>query len=237
MITPKDIERKTMNEEKKKEAQNSIFGYYVGRPLSYILTIPLLYTNISPNMVTCISIIFLMIGFMMLSVASTTSIRLIGLLFIFLWNMGDGIDGNIARFKNIKSANGDLLDTLGGYLAIVLIILGMGNAAFNDTYSRLPMNYCILQLSGISAVATLIPRVLMHRKIASKNASTVVIALKNKSSYGFSKKVMLNICDPAGFQEIFMLIAIIFHGMTEFTLIYFVINISVMIYSIYKLLD
>lgn len=43
MITPKDIENKTMSPEKRKSAKNDYFAFYVGRPLSYILTIPFLY--------------------------------------------------------------------------------------------------------------------------------------------------------------------------------------------------
>lgn len=63
MITPKMIEEKTMNTEKRKSAKNDYFAFYIGRPLSYILTIPFLYTNISPNTVSVLSIVPLGIGF------------------------------------------------------------------------------------------------------------------------------------------------------------------------------
>ena len=36
MITPKEIEQKTMSPEKRKSAKNDYFAFYVGRPLSYI---------------------------------------------------------------------------------------------------------------------------------------------------------------------------------------------------------
>ena len=107
-----------MTEAKRSEDKNSYFGFYIGRPLSYILTIPFLYTNITPNTVTIISIAFVIAAYICFSVATTTNMRLLGLLFLFLWNMFDGVDGNIARYKNLRSASGDLLDTLGGYLAI-----------------------------------------------------------------------------------------------------------------------
>lgn len=67
MITPKEIERKTMSEAKRKEAKNSIFGFYVGRPITYVLTVPFLYTNISPNAITVWSIIFAIGGYICLS--------------------------------------------------------------------------------------------------------------------------------------------------------------------------
>lgn len=239
MITPKQIEEKTMSPAKRAEAKNSIFGFYIGRPITYILTVPLLYTNISPNAVTIISIIFLIAGYVFFTFGHTTNMFLIGIFMVFLWNMGDGIDGNIARYKNIKSENGDLLDTLGGYLAMALILLGMGNAAFNDTQGNVYISAQLpIVLSGISAVSTLVPRVLMHRKL-SKNTKKDdnTVALKDKEHYGFARIVALNICDPAGFQEVIMLIAICFHLATEFTIGYCFLNIVIMVYSIKSMME
>lgn len=238
MITPKDIERKTMTEEKRREAHNSYFAYYIGRPLSYVLTVPFLYTNIAPNIVTCFSIIFAIIGFLFLSLGQTVSSRLIGMLFFFLWNMGDGIDGNIARYKELKSSNGDLLDTLGGYVSLSLILLGMGNAAYNDINGHIFISSVVpVALGGISAVISLIPRLLMHRKIALNPKESKVEKLKDKSNYNVAKIVVLNICDPAGFQEVIMLIAILFNLCTEFTFCYFILNMMIMIYSIGNMLE
>ena len=237
MITPKDIERKTMTEAKRKEACNSIFAFYIGRPISYVLTIPFLYTNISPNTVTMASILFCIAGFGIVSFAQTTTLRLIGVLCFFLWNMGDGIDGNIARYKGLKSSNGDLLDTLGGYLAMSLMLLSMGNAAFFDTNGNVYLtSFLPVFLGGWSAVATLIPRVLMHRKNA-QNKDANVSQLQDKSKYSISKVIMLNLCDPAGFQVVFIAIAILLNLATEFTIVYALINTVVMVYSIYNLLD
>ena len=95
MITPKDIEKKTMSPQKRAEAKNSYFAFYIGRPLSYVLTIPFLYAGISPNIVTMISIVCAFIGFVFLSFGTSIEYQLVGVFFFFLWNMGDGIDGNI----------------------------------------------------------------------------------------------------------------------------------------------
>lgn len=237
MITPKDIERKTMTEAKRKEACNSIFAFYIGRPITYVLTVPFLYTNISPNTVTIFSILFCLAGFGIVSFAQTTSLRLIGVLCFFLWSMGDGIDGNIARYKGLKSANGDLLDTLGGYLAMPLMLLSMGNATFFDANSNVYLtSFLPIFLGGWSAVATLVPRVLMHRKNA-QNKDANVSKLQDKSKYSISKVIMLNLCDPAGFQIVFMAIAVLLSLVTEFTIVYALINTAVMVYSIYNLLD
>ena len=237
MITTKAIEKKTMTEAKRKEAKNSFFAFYIGRPITYYLTIPFLYTNISPNTVTIISIIFTILGFGFVSFGQTVGTRLIGVLFFFLWSMFDGVDGNIARYKNIKSDNGDLLDTLGGYLSMTLILLSIGNATVVDDRSlRIITPLFPIVLSEVSAVSTIIPRLLMHRKNAMKGNSASN-ALKDKSSYSIPKIIMLNICDPAGFQQVFMLLAILFGLCTEFSIAYFLINVLVMVYSIRALLD
>ena len=239
MITPKDIEKKTMDKAKRAEAKKSFFAFYIGRPLSYFFTVPLLYTNIRPNTVTVVSIMFLICGYFLFSIGHSTGVFLIGLLMIFIWNIGDGIDGNIARYKNIKSEHGDLLDTLGGYLAITLVLLGMGNVAYNDPLGNIYIKKELpLVLSGISAISTLLPRLLMHRQLAKKRSHIQnTLSLKDKENYGFAKIVILNICDPAGFQEVAMLIAILFHLSTEFTILYCILNIIIMLYSIKNMLE
>ena len=108
MITPKDIENKTMSPEKRKSAKNDYFAFYIGRPLSYILTIPFLYTSISPNTVSLISIIPIIVGFVLMCIGSTKKVLIVGWLMFFLWNLLDGVDGNIARYKKQFSKMGSV---------------------------------------------------------------------------------------------------------------------------------
>ena len=138
----------------------------------------------------------------------------------------------------MKSANGDLLDTLGGYLAMVLMILAMGNAAYFDQDGWRPADPAMpVMLSALSAAATVIPRLLMHRKLSLNPGKAEAAALKDKGSYGFAKIVALNLCDPAGFQEVVMLVCIVLSLNTQFTVLYFVLNVCMMLYSIRKLLE
>ena len=51
MITIKDIEEKSMTPEKRAMAKNDLFAFYIGRPLSYVLSIPFMYMNISPMII------------------------------------------------------------------------------------------------------------------------------------------------------------------------------------------
>lgn len=100
MITPKEIEEKTMSPEKRKSAKNDYFAFYVGRPLSYILTIPFLYTNITPNAVSLISIIPLVVGFVVMYFANSTSMMILGWACFFLWNLLDGVDGILLDIRS-----------------------------------------------------------------------------------------------------------------------------------------
>jgi len=83
MITPRDIEQKTMSPEKRNSAKNDYFAFYVGRPISYILTIPFLYTDISPNTISVISIIPIIAGFVVMYIANDKSELMVGWLFFF----------------------------------------------------------------------------------------------------------------------------------------------------------
>lgn len=239
MITINDVRIKTMSNEKKAEAKNSYFAFYVGRPISYLLTIPFLYTSITPNIITIISIVFSTIGFMLLGFGSSLSHRLIGLLFFFLWNIFDGIDGNIARYKNVKTISGDTLDTFGGYYSMCLMLFGLGVSSFNDFEDIVIINNVFpLVLSGLSCVFALIPRLLMHRQNEKmlKNNVQKESSLNKKESYNFIKIFALNISDPAGFQEIIFLISILFHISSIVSIFYFMFNSMIMIYSINSLI-
>lgn len=99
MITPKQIADKTMSSEKRASAKNDIFAFYIGRPISYVLTIPFLYTKIRPNTISLISIIPQIIGFVLFYLAENKKMLVIAWLMFFLWNLLDGVDGNVARYK------------------------------------------------------------------------------------------------------------------------------------------
>ena len=241
LITPRDVESRSMSEEKKKEAKYSYFAFYIGRPLTYVLTVPFLYFSISPNVVTVVSILFAVAGFIFLSFGATTPLRLRGVFLFFLWSMGDGIDGNIARYKNIKSENGDLLDTLGGYVAATFLLLAMGCCAYNDPHGPKWVNgyfNVYIVLGGLSAIFTLIPRTLMHRKRARlNNIQSNTDFLTNKEHFGALKVLALNLADPAGIQLILCAISVACHLSWLFTIFYFFFNLFVFIYSILGMLE
>ncbi len=241
MITPKEIEQKTMSPEKRKSAKNDLFAFYVGRPLSYVLTIPFLYTKISPNIVSILSIIPTIIGFILMCFGKRKVILIIGWLMFFLWNLLDGVDGNIARYKKEFSLMGSVYDAMSGYIAMVLSFFGWGVAASHNVgifqkVFQLPLESYII-LGALSAIFVIFPRLIMHKAITTIGDNEAMKSVKDKSEYGIIKLIALNLTSIAGFVQILMLIAIIFNIMDLFTVGYFVLNFMVMLISLKNIFD
>ena len=119
---------------------------------------------------------------------------MVGWIFFFLWNLFDGVDGNVARYKEQYSKNGSLFDAVGGYLAMYFTFFAYGIAACNnpgyitEVLNINPIIYVILgSLSGFSLI---FPRLVMHKKKTSSGDDGSVSNMQDKSSYGFIKKVV-----------------------------------------------
>lgn len=236
MITPKQIEKVTMSEEKKKTAKNDYFAFYVGRPLSYVLTIPFLYTNISPNIISLLSIIPIIIGFVLMCIGSSKTVLFVGWIMFFLWNLLDGVDGNVARYKKQFSKMGSVYDAMSGYVAMILSFFGWGVAAAHNvsilsTFVTVPNDLYIVA-GALSGIFVIFPRFIMHKAITSLGNENELKSVKDKSQYGFVKLVALNLTSIAGFVQVLMLIAVLTNCMDIFTIGYFFVNLLVMIVSL-----
>lgn len=239
MITPRDIADKTMTPEKKEESQNNYFAFYVGRPLSYLLTIPFLYTNLTPNMVSIISIVPNIVGFILMTIGDSKVTLLCGWGCFFLWNLLDGVDGNVARFKRLSSPIGGVYDAMSGYTALVFSFFAFGVAAAHHSVSTilfLPAEAYII-FGALSSIFALFPRLVMHRALTSLKNSDAIDGLMKKSDYGIIKIIALNLTSPSGFVQVIMLMSIIFNAMDWFTLSYCLINFMIMIVALRNILS
>ncbi|MQW39011.1 CDP-alcohol phosphatidyltransferase [Lactococcus hircilactis] len=229
-----------MSPEKRKLAKNDYFAFYVGRPLSYVLTIPFLYTNITPNMVSLISIFPVIIGFIIMSITTSKLAMLLGWLCFFLWNLLDGVDGNIARYKKQFSPMGSVWDAMSGYIAMILSFFAWGVGAAHNTglFSSLvniPSETYII-LGALSGIFTIFPRFIMHKAINTIGEKEEISGLKKKDSYGIIKIIALNLISIAGFVQVLMLVAIIFNILDLFTIGYFLLNLIIMLGSLKEIL-
>lgn len=157
-------------------------------------------------------------------------------LMFFLWNLLDGVDGNIARYKKQFSKMGSVYDAMSGYIAMVLSFFGWGVAAAHNpglfqSIVQLPLDFYIV-LGALSGIFVIFPRFIMHKAITTLGDQGSMKSVKDKSEYGFVKLVALNLTSIAGFVQVLMLIAVIFDIMDLFTIGYFVLNFMVMVVSL-----
>ncbi|HFU3730804.1 TPA: CDP-alcohol phosphatidyltransferase family protein [Streptococcus suis] len=224
-----------MTEEKRKSAKNDYFAFYIGRPLSYILTIPFLKSKITPNQISYASIIPNAIGFLLMILGNTKFLFAIGWLMFFLWNLLDGVDGNLARYRKQFSKDGGVIDAMAGYSSMALTFLAVGAAA--STYSEPVFSAKLLIiLGGLSSISLIFPRLVMHKYIneVGKNASAE--SVKNKQSFSPLKIFALNLTSITGLPQVFILIAILTETLDYLTVFYFIVNITVMLGSLYSIL-
>ncbi|WP_083998190.1 CDP-alcohol phosphatidyltransferase family protein [Streptococcus pneumoniae] len=226
----KDIERKTMSPAKKAMAKNDYFAFYVGRPLSYLLTVPFVKTNITPNQISYLSIIPLIVGFIIMIFTTDFVVLLLAWFLFFLWNLLDGVDGNLARYREQYSKDGSVVDAMAGYVAMVLTYFGAGIVAAHLNDSDI---YIILgALSGISLI---FPRLVMHKYINTVAQDESVSSIKDKSDFNTIKILALNMTSITGIPQVLLLLTILTNQWVLFTLVYFTINFLLMIFSLYSL--
>lgn len=236
MITPKKIERKTMTPAKKAMAHNDFFAFYVGRPISYVLTIPFLYTKITPNQVTMLSLIPLLIAFILSYIGEHRATFLWAWGMFFLWNLLDGVDGNMARYRGQFSRMGSVYDAMMGYVAMVLqpfawgIIASHVNGPVAEQIT-IPVDLYTV-LGALSGIFVIFPRFIMHKAITHLGSDDSLNNVKDKSNYSLPKTIALNIISPTGFMQVFMLLSIFLCIYDVFTIAYFLLNGIVMVASL-----
>lgn len=240
MITPKQIEQATMTPEKRAMAHNDYFAFYVGRPLSYILTIPFLYTRITPNQVTVFSIIPLFVGFGLMYMGKDAPTFLWGWFCFFLWNLLDGVDGNMARYRKQFSKMGGVWDAMAGYIAMILSPFAWGIAAAHmengilSKYLIIPSDIYII-VGALSGIFVIFPRFIMHKTMTTIGINKDIPSVKDKEHYSPLKTLGLNLISVTGFMQVFMLLSIFYNAFDLFTLIYFILNGAVMLASLYSI--
>lgn len=236
-MTYKEIYDIAMPEKKRKEERWNVWVTISVRPLSILCTIPFTRTKVKPTTITKWSVIANLLGFFLVAFAQSMTLKLVGWLFFFVWAVLDGVDGNLARSTNQCSSMGDLWDTMGGYAAMVLIYFSAGIAAFydNSLYSFCDVYWMII-LGGATAVISIFPRLVMHKKKSLNIDDESVKAISDKQNFSLSKIAAMNIVSPSGFMQVIFLLSIVFHVLNFFSVFYFAVNMGIMVMSLRGLL-
>lgn len=236
-MTYKEIYDVAMPPKKRAKEKFNFWVALVVRPLSIIFTIPLLKTSIKPTTITKWSILASFIGFFLLILSNDLMIKIVGWFFYFIWAILDGVDGNVARCKDQCSNIGELWDATGGYLTMILIYFSAGIIAYNDIniYDFCGIhNYIIL--GGATSLFSIFPRLVLQKKKSQNVNSDVVNKLTDKSHFGLKQILVMNLVSASGFLQVVFLLSLITHVMNFFILIYFLINLAMMIISLKSLL-
>ena len=95
MISFEELHRKTLPEKKKKFVKVDFVSYYLWRPLCDFISILLMPTKITPTGVTIFSFYTSLLSLIVFIILPGKIGALLGYLLIWIWNISDGIDGNI----------------------------------------------------------------------------------------------------------------------------------------------
>ena len=236
-MTFNEVYDRVMPEKKRKEERFNIFAHWIGRPISILMTLPLINSKVKPTTVTKWSITFATVGFALVAFGPNMLIKVLGWLCFLMWNLLDGVDGNLARCTNQCSQMGDLWDTTAGYAAMVFTYFAAGIAGYYDSNAiALCDSHWLLILGGATAVISIFPRLVMHKKKSSNIDDTGVKALSDKQNFGLKFIIAMNFISPSGFMQVIFLICIVCHFLNIFVVFYFFVNSAIMLLSLYKLL-
>lgn len=231
----KDLYESSVSPNKRAADKKNIWLYLVVRPLSILATMPLMKTKVSPTTVTIISVISSIIGFFVITVMHCSIIwKMVGWLFFFIWAILDCVDGNLARSKNQCSTKGELWDAIGGYATMVLMYFSAGIVAyFDNNHFPYAENYWLLILGGATAICSIFPRLVLHKKEGIEKAGNETInKMVDKKNFSLPKVILMNFISVIGLFQVIYLICLLTHTLNWFILFYFAVNLGMMLLSI-----
>ena len=234
----KDLRKKTLPIDKMEEVKTDIIAYYIIRPLGDILTYPALKMKISATTVTKFSLLWIILMFLFFMLGDTSIHYTFGFICLFIWDVLDAVDGNIARYTDTCSTKGGLWDATVGWLATYVFFVVMGIVAFREAsiveLSFIP-KYQYIILGSFAGFCLIFPRLIMHKK-AGLETSSSIREVKDRQNYGILKKIIFNIDSVNGFAFIIFVISMLLKITNLCVLGYFILNLAIAVGMAYKLL-
>lgn len=237
-MTIKELHKKTLPEYKRKYVKIDFVSYYLWRPICDLMTIFLLKTNVTATEVTILSFYACLVALGCFVFIPGMLGALLGYLFFWIWNICDGIDGNIARYTDTCSRSGDLWDALAGYVAMFVFYFGAGIVAAGED-SFIPISFIdsenFIIMGAIAGVCTMLPRLTIQKKesIYGKDAAK---SMKDRTSFGTVKILALNMVSINGLAGLLFLIAILGRFVNFYMIAYFFIMLAFGLFSLYTVM-
>lgn len=233
----KEIRKKTLPKEKDEQAKIDFVTYYVIRGIADAITLPFIKLKISATAVTKFSLIWVILMFVFFMMEGI-EYTILGFICFFIWDVLDGVDGNIARYTDTCSVNGGLWDATVGWLATFIFFLAMGIMAYRENsiiaLEFIPKYYYII-LGAMAGFLLLFPRLVMHKK-KGMQADEDISELKDRAHYGIIKKIVFNLDSINGLALIIFIIACYFNLTNLCTIGYLILNGGIALGMCYKLL-
>lgn len=120
----------------KKIEVEEFFDLFFYRPLAFLLVKAIYDTNITPNQLTVISMVFGVIGGFFYTIGNYQSF-IIAAVLILIYNVVDCSDGQLARLKKNGTAVGRILDGIADYVVSAAAYLGIGFGFANHSSNPL----------------------------------------------------------------------------------------------------
>jgi phosphatidylglycerophosphate synthase len=231
----KDLYEQSVSSDKRAADKKNIWLFWVVRPISILMTMPLMKTKITPTSVTIISVVSSVIGFFVMTIMHDSMLwKIVGWSFFFFWAVLDCVDGNLARAKNQCSSKGELWDAIGGYSTMVLMYFAAGIVSFFDNnLISFSDNYWLLIAGGATSVMSIFPRLILHKKEGIEKAGNEAInRLVDKKNFSLPKVLLMNFISVIGLFQVLFLVCIITHTLNWFIAFYFFVNLGMMLLSI-----
>ena len=120
-----DSEKWKLIREKSEHHHRWVVSTYLNRPFSNLITYLLIDRNVTPNQISAFTSIFSLLIFFAYALGNFVA----GGILTQIVSIIDGVDGEIARVKNLCSSIGEVLDSIFDRLAEILICIGVGFGA------------------------------------------------------------------------------------------------------------
>ncbi|MDR1450168.1 MAG: CDP-alcohol phosphatidyltransferase family protein [Propionibacteriaceae bacterium] len=220
-----------MSPEKRNTAKRDVFAYYVGRPLSYPLTVPFALARVSPNAVSFLSIVVVLAAGLLMGFAHGGKAALVGWALFFVWNLLDGVDGNLARLRKMESKRGSVWDATSGYAAMFIQPFAVGVYSYNI----LADGIWPIVVGAISGMSLIFPRLVAH-KATTEGVLAGAKSLTAAPRPSFFTLTALNLTSVTGLAQPILLASILFGVCPLYTGVFAVINLAAMLAALAKVL-
>lgn len=141
-------------------AVEEVFDLIFYRPLAFLFVKAIYPTNLTPNQITMLSIMFGVVAGIVVGFGNSSWFIYAALLFM-TYNILDCSDGQLARLKNNGSEIGRLLDGFGDYIVSIFAYFGIGFGF--ASYTNEPILYWILTAAAGASNAVQASFVDYHR--------------------------------------------------------------------------